>query len=184
MIFNVYFKIENNLVPIGEIESKHQQAKNVDWYYYPGAIELVNESGDILLSKECEVDIIPVFREFFLMVASYSITCYKEKDFEIREKMCTKTSLYYGNIPQVLFSHMNDIYLQISVYEPVPEQQKIYKHNSLTSPITDFYKAFLRTSQMFADKVSIMFPHEEIETCSLIKNLMPKIRVAGLADLS
>lgn len=169
MILNIYFEINGSLIEIKNINKLHEQRNDVDWYCFPGGIEIIDKQDRVILDRNVNVDTIPLFREFFLTIAGYYIMYENQNNNDLREKLCTSTTLYYGNIPKMTFSKYNDFFIEMNIYNSKSESYSLIEDKSV------FYEKFLEISKIFILKVPIMFPNREIETIQLIENLIKKI---------
>ena len=162
MILNIYFEINGSLIDIKNIKDFHEQKDNIDWYYFPGGIEIIDKQDRVILDRNVNVDIIPLFREFFLTIAGYYITYENQNNNYLKEKLCTSTTLYYGNIPKMTFSKYNDLFIEMNIYNSKSESYSLIEDKNI------FYEKFLEISKIFVLKVPIMFPNREIETIQLL----------------
>lgn len=172
MIFNIFFDINGSLVNLNDVQEHHRQNPEIDWYYFSGSVELVNDNGEILLDKNNLVDIFPFFREFFVTIAQYKSVFMEYKE-QADNKLCTRTSLYYVNTPTMIFYHQNDIYMNLSIYHNVKEDDiKVF---SISEEINKFYNEFKNISILFVEKAKLIFPSEKIEVLDCIESSLVDI---------
>lgn len=152
MKLNLFIKIDNEVIPAEHITKEHKYYD--DWYYMSGAIELINSDGIVMLNKENEIDVIPVFREFLLTIHQYKqIFDLYFDEWEMREKLCAKTGLYYPHTPTMIFSHMNDVFMELSLSASHEE----FMNTSLVEEIPTFYQKLKRATDNFAKALEFMF---------------------------
>lgn len=147
---NLFINLDGQLVSADQITDTH---KYDDWYYMSESVELIDDRGKILLDKNNEVDIVPFFREFLLTIHQYKqiFDLYLD-DWQTREKLCSQTELYYPHTPKMVFSHMNDVYMELT---PISMDDGF--HNvDMVEYISVFYKELTRVSERFVRTLELL----------------------------
>lgn len=168
MKIKIYIEIENEIILVDEIDNRVKDIPD-DWYCLQGSIEIVDEQGDIFVSREDKTDIIPLIYELYSLFLSLSV--YLESDFHnslphvLSGKVSTTTSLYHPKLSQVSFIKMNDVYFTFTM---VFLNQDI-KHAHFEPK--DFYEHLKSEFGQFYNAINILYPKLKISMLDEIENI-------------
>lgn len=168
MKIKIYIEIDNAIISVDEIDNRIKNTPD-DWYYLSGSIEIVNEQGNILVSREDKTDIIPLVYELYSLFLSLFV--YLESDFHnslphvLSGKLSTTTSLYHPKLSQVGFAKMNDVYCTFTMFFLNQEIKDI------SFEPKDFYEHLKSEFSQFSNVVNILYPKLKINMLDEIENL-------------